>query len=49
MARAVESEPAKRNVEIWARMSGSEIRVEISDERFDLTTGPLLVSVNKEA
>lgn len=37
MARAVESDPAKRNVESWSRSSRSERRFEGSDERFDLT------------
>lgn len=49
MARAVESVPAKRNVEICAKISASESRVETSDDRFDLTTGPASASANKES
>lgn len=49
IARAVESEPAKRNVEICAKISASESRVETSDERFDLTMGPVSASANKES
>jgi hypothetical protein len=47
IVRDVESEPAKRNVESWDRISASDSRPEISVDRFDLTTSQTLDPVHQ--